>query len=221
VIEDERHVSALLAQLLRSLGFAPFEAATTAAAETYLLTATPALVLLDLRLPGRSGDDWLQWFRRHDSVTPVMAISGVTDPLRRAAVLRCGADAFISKPFDVVELEAHIAALLRRPRSESGMSICDGLVWLNPARSELRVGAVAQHLTQREFQILWSLALNEGNWVTGRSLATAILDDGSHAGIESTRVHLFNLRQKLRYLCDYFYVEKARNLGYRIVRCIK
>ncbi len=218
VIEDERHVARLLVQMLSNLGFAASDVATADAADAFLQTHPADLILLDLRLQGRSGDDWLISFRKRNHETPVMAVSSVADPARRAAVLRDGADSLINKPFDVTELEAHVCALLRRPRIAGERTICDGLVSLNPARSELRVGDVHHVLTQREFQILWCLAIHEGSWVAAASLAASVLGDASESNIESIRVHVFNLRQKMTYLSDHFQIESARKMGYRIVK---
>jgi DNA-binding response OmpR family regulator len=89
-------------------------------------------------------------------------------------------------------------------------------VSLNPARSELRTGDFRQVLTQREFQILWCLAIHEGRWLSAATLAASVLGDSSESNIESVRVHVFNLRNKLNYLSEHFQIHTARGMGYRI-----
>jgi two-component system cell cycle response regulator CtrA len=218
VIDDERAVSHVLSRLLRSLGFETVEAASAAEADEVLKRTRPDFIILDLGLPQVSGDEWLTSFRATNGETPVMIVTGIHDPDRKAAVLRGGADACISKPFDIVELEAQVCALLRRPRNISERALCGGLAHLNPSRSELRVGAVRHLLTQKEFGILWFLALHEENWVPASMLSDAVLGDSSYACVVSTRVHVFNLRQKLDYLSPILTIEAARNLGYRLAR---
>ena len=218
VIEDDTHVARVLLRLLSGLGFEAYEAGTAAAADAFLEEFEASLILLDLRLPQRSGDDWLISFRKRDTDTPVMVISGVNDPMRKAAVLRDGADVYVTKPFEIVELEAQIGALLRRPRCLAERAICDGLAYLNPTRCELRVGGVKRQLTQREFGILWFLSLHEGRWVAAATLSAAVLGDETHSNVESTRVHVFNMRQKLGHLADIFAIESRRQLGYRMIR---
>jgi DNA-binding response OmpR family regulator len=217
VVEDESHVSLLLAQILDGLGFDPTRVPSAEHADQHLTSNEVDLVLLDLRLPGRSGDSWLVSFRGRDRVTPVIAISGVNDPERKAAVLRAGADDFVGKPFQVIELEARIDSLMRRRQSQTRQTLCNGLVCLDPARCELRVGDLRQSLTMREFGILWCLASSWGRWVNVATLSEAVLGEASEAAIETVRVHLFNLRHKLEHFAPLLLVAAARNRGYRIL----
>ncbi len=100
-------------------------------------------------------------------------------------------------------------ALLRRPRSLTETAICEGLAYLQP--DTLRVGDVRQLLTMREFGILWHLTSHEGRWVDARNLALAVLGDANESHTENMRVHVSNLRYKLRHLSDVFAIESERH----------
>jgi DNA-binding response OmpR family regulator len=217
VIEDDKVTSSLLVQMLDRLSFQVAQVRSAEAARDFLATSSVDLVLLELHLPGQSGDDWLQWFRHTDINTPVIAVCAVHDPLRKAMVLQLGADDFVSKPFDLVELEARVQAVMRRPGNSATRTICNGSVCLDPARAELRAGDTGQLLSTCEFGIVWHLGVHEGQWVDVRSLSTAILGTATPPNIETTRVHVSNVRRKLAHLSPYFVIESGRLRGYRLV----
>ncbi len=219
IVEDDETVSRLLASLVSSMGFRAVQVSSAREAGEFLKKLTPDLILLDLRLPGQSGDDWLIAFRRRVVSTPVIVISGVEDINRRVAVLPSGANDFVAKPFQLVELQAHITALLRRPTNLASRRICGGAVLLDPVRPELRLGDVSQSLTTREFGIMWFLVAHEEIWVEPSQLSKSVLGGATKADVECLRVHLCNLRDKLAPFEDHFKLETKRDFGYRIVHC--
>jgi two-component system, OmpR family, alkaline phosphatase synthesis response regulator PhoP len=117
IVEDDEAIAAGLALNLRIDGYEPVTASDAEAAMTTLAARSPALVLLDISLPGKSGLELLAELRRAGDLTPVIVLSARRDEFDKVAALRLGADDYVTKPFALAELLARVAAVLRRGRA--------------------------------------------------------------------------------------------------------
>jgi DNA-binding response OmpR family regulator len=195
------------------MGFEVRAASTAREADEAVAKGDIRLVLLDLGLPDRNGESWLAGFRAHDRETAVLVISGVIDPARKAALLWRGADDFVSKPFEVQELEARIAVAMRRPTLGK---LTVGKAVIDPIKHAVCVDDFCMSLTKREFQTLSYLASHREAPTSSAALANAVLGGIDAATVECARVHICNLREKLRPFADFFEIHTIEGEGYRV-----
>jgi DNA-binding response OmpR family regulator len=143
IVEDDESIAAGLALNLRIDGYEPVTAIDAEAAQKVLESRSPALVLLDISLPGKSGLELLAERRRAGDLTPVIVLSARRDEFDKVAALRLGADDYVTKPFALAELLARVAAVLRRARTAAPTPAENG------AASETRFSDVIVEHTQR------------------------------------------------------------------------
>ncbi|MEO8431283.1 MAG: HD domain-containing phosphohydrolase [Acidobacteriota bacterium] len=114
VVDDDEDVRALLSRLLRVTGYAVEEAASAEEAAEAIQRRAPDLILLDMQLPGRSGQDLLEEIRSIPRMrtTPVVMLTGAATPARKVRAIEAGATDFLAKPFSNVELTARVRSLM-------------------------------------------------------------------------------------------------------------
>ena len=198
VIDDEKQIRRAVKSALSSLDPVVSEAATGTEGLDLAAAEQPALVILDLGLPDREGIDVCRELRTW-SDAPVLVLSAREDAREKAALLDAGADDYLTKPFDSVELLARARALLRRlpadtrtQRIESGELVIDFV-----QRSVSRRGA-RLHLTPIEWDLLVALSSHAGRTITHQQLFSAVWHGRSHGDAQAyLRVHIAHLRRKL------------------------
>jgi two-component system alkaline phosphatase synthesis response regulator PhoP len=218
IVEDEPKIARTLRLYLEEAGFAPFTVHDGAQAIPAFRQERPALVLLDLNLPGRDGIAVCQALRR-DSDVPIIMLTARIDEVDRLLGLELGADDYIVKPFSPREVVARIRAILRRASGElTGQDIVragDLLIDLAAYRASL--GDQALPLTQSEFEILSALARNAGRVMS----RTQLLDSTqgiAYEGYERTiDQHIKNLRRKIRQVGGHSeLIQTVYGVGYRL-----
>jgi two-component system, OmpR family, response regulator BaeR len=203
VVEDEPKLAGLLADYLRASGFSPTIIGNGLDVEPAVRTAPPALVLLDLMLPGRDGFDVCRDLRRFTDV-PIIIITARIEEIDRLLGLQLGADDYICKPFSPREVIARVKAVLRRnaPAIERDYA---------PPEQPAKVPGLAIHadlhrveldgkkldLTPLEFRLLETLAAHPGRVFSRGALMGRIYDDGRDVSDRTLDSHVKNLRRKL------------------------
>jgi DNA-binding response OmpR family regulator len=119
IVEDDREVRQTVADYLGSHGYEVAEAADGGSMRAALAKQVPALVLLDLKLPGEDGLALARWLREHHEVAIIM-VTGANEVIDRVVGLEVGADDYVAKPFDLRELLARIKSVLRRAAKPVG-----------------------------------------------------------------------------------------------------
>lgn len=198
IVEDEEKIAALLEDYLRANGFAPHVVADGRLALDAFATLAPAVVLLDLNLPGLDGTEVCRALRRSSAV-PILMLTARVDEIDRVLGLEIGADDYLCKPFSPREVVARVRALLRR---------ADGL--MAPGRQPAAGGFTLDEPGQRASWRGQPLALTPVEYrllrvmlsQPGRVFSRAQLLDASHAEFRdvSDRAvdsHVKNLRRKL------------------------
>ena len=160
----------------------------------------PALIILDVMLPGLDGFGVLRALRSQGSVPPVLMLTARGDDDDRIAGLDLGADDYLPKPFNPRELVARLRAILRRVTSVDSIGVeplSVGNLIIDPNRIEARLTGVASALTAAEFRILERLARQVGRVVSRAELTEHALGRQLELYDRSIDTHVSNLRRKL------------------------
>jgi two-component system, OmpR family, KDP operon response regulator KdpE len=199
VIDDEKQIRRAVKGALSALDGSTFEAGTGTDGLVLAAAQRPDLVVLDLGLPDMEGIEVCRELRSWTNV-PVLVLSAREDAREKAALLDAGADDYLTKPFDPVELLARARALLRRSmgdreqprRIEAGDLVID-LVQRFAALRGQRI-----HLTPIEWDLLVALSAHPERTLTHQQLFTAVWRGQSHGDAQAyLRVHVAHLRRKI------------------------
>lgn len=194
VAEDEADIAGVLADYLQAEGWQPELVADGARALELALTRPPALLLLDLNLPGLDGLEVLRSLRRHSQV-PVVVVTARVEELDRLLGLELGADDYVCKPFSPREVMVRIKTVLRRAgAAPAGPSL--GLS-VDPAQWQARLDGRALDLTRTEFLLLATLARWPGRVYSRSQLLQAAWTGEADASERTVDSHVRNLRRKL------------------------
>lgn len=211
VVEDEPELLRVVAQALREEGYAVDEADN---GEDGLFKARSQdydALLLDLMLPRLSGWQVLQELRRTKK-TPVLILTardGVTDRVRG---LDHGADDYLVKPFEFIELFARLRALIRRAAGQASATIDLGDVVLDTRSRTVTVAGEPVILTAREYALVELLALHRGELVTRTRIYDHLFDENDDSLSNLVEVHVSNIRRKL----GKDFIQTRRGQGYLI-----
>lgn len=212
IVEDDVPVGDMLTELLTKEGYRVGRAYSGTEALLALEVARPNLVLLDLMLPGLAGEQVLPKLRG----IPVIVLSAKAEPDSKVAMLLGGAVDYITKPFDTRELLARITVALRRGGNLPEPEICFEDLRLDAAAHTAWVGEQSVRLTRTESAIL-KLLLQNPEQVLPRSLILErILDDTPDGTDGSLKIHVSNLRKKLRPLNSRASIEAVWGIGFRM-----
>lgn len=201
VVEDDPDINRLLCKILDSGGYDCRPAFSGSEAVLWAEQYDYDLVLLDLMLPGLTGEEFIARMRRKKTM-PIIVLSAKAGLESRVNVLRLGADDFIPKPFDNAEVLARVEAQLRRYKefsnlADKGRTLSCGDLVLD--REEVTVKAAGRDvtLTAREFEILALLMRSPKKVFTREQLYESVWG-GEYMGDDNTvNVHISNLRAKL------------------------
>lgn len=197
LVEDEREMAAWLERALAQSGFMPEHAADAHSAEYLLARNDYDAVIMDLRLPDKHGLVLLREMRARGDVTPVLILTAQGALQDRVRGLNLGADDFLSKPFALEELEARLAALVRRSRGHQPPRIACGSLEYDDESRLFSLDGTLLHLTPREHAALVVLVMRSGMPVGKGQLFSRVFDHDSDANPDAIEVVLHRLRKKL------------------------
>lgn len=219
LIEDEEGLGGALQYQLQREGYECEHVLDGAQALDTFREHGADLVLLDLMLPGMSGEEICREMRRNSDIPIIMLTARDTD-VDKIVGLELGADDYVTKPFNTRELIARIKAVLRRagdPRS-AGAVLEAGSIRLDPERFELKVGGAPVHLPRKEFELLELLMENSGKVLTRETLIDSVWGTDYFGDTRTLDVHIKRLRGKIE---DDPHEPKhlltIRGLGYRFI----
>ena len=193
VIDDDVPIGDMLQELLEREGYRVTRAYSGTEALLALSAARPDLALLDLMLPGLPGEAVLPKL----TGIPVIVLSAKVDTDSKVSLLLGGAADYVTKPFEPRELLARIAVALRGPRPAGSMLTC-GALRLDPVTRQASAGDMEIHLTRTEFAILRLLMDHPGQVITKSVMLDRISEDTPDCTESSLKMHVSNLRRKLR-----------------------
>ena len=194
IIDDDTAIGNLEEEVLQKAGYDTERAYSGTEALLWLREHRPALVLLDLMLPGLSGEDVL----KEISAIPVIVVSAKAAAEDRVALLTGGAVDYLTKPFHLEELAARIRCLTLRRFTQSDVVLTCGNLTFDTKTRQAAVAGDPLSLTKKETGILEYLMLNQGRPVSQEELIEHVWDSSVNNFSNSIRVHMSSLRKKLR-----------------------
>lgn len=196
LVEDTTELARWLQKALTQAGFAVDWVADGLAADHLLQSEHYELVVLDLSLPRLDGLEVLARLRKRGQSLPVMLLTARGDLQDRVRGLNQGADDYLSKPFDLVELEARIRALLRRSHGQQSQTqVLGALVLFEQGYFHLQDKPLA--LTPRESSVLTTLMQRRGRPVSRQQLYEQTFTLADEASLESIELYVHRVRKKL------------------------
>ncbi|WP_058304123.1 response regulator transcription factor [Gorillibacterium timonense] len=220
VAEDDSDISKLLCSMMKKSGYIPQPAFSGTEALLYLEQRHWSMVLLDLMLPGMSGEELLERIGEYGDI-PVMILSAKVEQESKVLALRGGAIDYITKPFDIEEVSARIDTHLRlyaRLAQPALPAVLQhkGLVVDLSAKSVIAEGTVLM-LTAREFEILALLMSSPKKVFTKANLYESVWNEPFHGDDNTMNVHVSNLRGKLAKAAPgQEWIETVWGMGYRL-----
>ncbi|MDZ4993799.1 response regulator [Clostridium perfringens] len=221
IVEDDIDINGLLSKILTKEGYNVRQAFSGSEGKMCLEFFEFDIVLLDLMLPGITGEEFIEEIRKIKN-TPIMVISAKTTVDDKINVLRLGADDFVTKPFDVQEVLARVEAHLRRNKiisnkKEENTTLKYKKLILKPKSREVRVNGEELQLTSKEFKILELLVSNPKRVFTKGNLFETVWKEEFLGDDNTINVHISNLRNKICALdSENDYIKTIWGVGFKM-----
>ena len=220
VVEDDNDINQLLCSIIRNSGYIPQVAFSGTEAMIYLEQQEWDMVLLDLMLPGMSGEEILAKLSEQYHL-PIIIISAKMELQSKIDALRTGADDYITKPFDIEEVSARIDSHLRRLRQLSKPVFNKVLrhkdLCIDTESKEVSANGIDIILTAREYSILVLLMSSPKKVFTKANLFESVWNEEFHGDDNTINVHMSNIRSKLASANpNEEYIETIWGMGYRL-----
>ena len=215
IVEDEKRLASTLQDLLELNGYTADVCHDGEAGLDNALSAIYDVILLDVMLPKLDGFSVLRRLRAAGNATPVLMLTARSEVTDRVEGLDCGADYYLTKPFEPRELLACIRALTRRqPELRNTDTLEYGDLRLEKSAFTLSCGDRSLRLSRKEFDIMELLMLNRELVITKENLLLKIWGYESDAEDNNVEVYISFLRKKLEHLHSAVKIKTIRMVGY-------
>ena len=216
IAEDDADIRAVLRLYLESEGFGVLEAPDGEKALALALERSPDAAILDVMMPGMDGFRLTRALRRTSDI-PVLILSAKSQDSDKILGLNLGADDYIAKPFNPVEIVARVKAQLRRATRENSTTLTVGELSLDTATFQLTKNGQPITLTPMEYKILALLMRSPGRIFTKIQLYEGAVGNYFEGDDNTMMVHISKLREKIEDdPKDPRYIITVRGLGYKI-----
>lgn len=213
IIDDDAHISTLLEEMLTGKGYTVLKAFSGTEALLVLSQNKPDLILLDLMLPGLSGEELLP----HIKEIPVIVVSAKVSTADKVGLLLGGAADYITKPFDMDELLARVTVQLRsRTNTAASSMLSYHDIELNTDTHITTIMGDEVKLTRTEFAIMKLLMQNAEQVVAKLTILEKINDDTPDCTEDSLKIHVHNLRKKLKAVSGKDYISAVWGIGFML-----
>ena len=217
IVEDEKNIVDILSYNLGREGYATLEAYDGDAGLQLGLEQDPDLILLDLMLPKMNGFDVVRTLRSKKVSTPVILLTARDEVTDKVKGLDCGADYYLTKPFEPKELLACVRMLTRRqPEQRASQNLEYGDLRLETDTFQLSCGERSVRLSRKEFDMLELLMRSREMVLTKENLILKLWGYESDAEDNNVEVYISFLRKKLDYLHSKVKIRTIRMVGYRL-----
>ena len=216
IIEDDMTINGLLRSIIEKNGYIADCAYNGTDGLAMGLHENYSLILLDLMLPEKSGEDIIKELRRV-STTPIIVLSAKGETNNRVELLRLGADDFITKPFDIDEVLLRIQAVLRRIGQQESQEIIFRELMIKTDANRIFINNEELVCTATEYAILELLMRNPDRIFSKRALYEMVMGEDYLQEDNTMNVHISNLRRKIAKHTDQKYIETVYGMGYRLI----
>ncbi|MFZ4834541.1 two-component system response regulator BaeR [Rouxiella sp. Mn2063] len=215
IVEDEPKLGQLLVDYLQAAGYATRWLSDGAQVVQYVRDTPPAMILLDLMLPGISGLTICRDIRQFSDV-PIMMVTAKTEEIDRLLGLEIGADDYICKPYSPREVVARVKTILRRCYRPEGDAVDNNGLNIDEARFHASYQGHELELTPAEFRLLKTLSNKPGYVFTREALLNNLYDDYRVVTDRTIDSHIKNLRRKLESIDgEKPFIRAVYGVGYR------
>lgn len=212
IVDDDPSIGNMLEEALTKEGYSISRAYSGTEALLYIQQLKPDLILLDMMMPGLSGEKVLPHLRG----IPVIVVSAKFGVEDKVGMLLHGAADYVTKPFDIRELLARIAVQLRHSEEHPKEILCVDDLKLDLNYHTAAVNGRDVKLTRTEYAILKLLMQNPKQVITKAQLLERISEDTPDCTESSLKTHISNLRRKLRDLSSKEYIEAVWGIGFKM-----
>ena len=212
IVDDDVCIGNMLEEILSQQEFRTARAYSGTEALMYLSSNRPDLILLDLMLPGLSGEELLPLIQN----IPVIVVSAKAAVDDKVKLLLGGAADYITKPFHTEELLARITVQLRQPSSGFSSILTFDEIRMDTGSRSVEVHGNPVRLTRTEYAILKLLMQNPAQVITKSAILDRISEDTPDCMESSLKVHVSNLRRKLKEVSGKDYIEAVWGIGFKM-----
>lgn len=217
IIENDMTINGLLRSIIEKSGYTADSAYNGADGLAMGLHEDYSLILLDLMLPEKSGEDIIKELRKVNT-TPIIVLSAKGETRDRIELLRLGADDYIIKPFDIDEVLLRIQAVLRRTAQQETNEIVFRELVIKTDSKRVFINGDELVCTATEYAILELLMKNPDRIFSKRALYEIVMGEDYLQEDNTMNVHISNLRRKIAKLTDKKYIETVYGMGYRMIQ---
>lgn len=221
IVDDDKEIVQLIAIYLQNEGFKVSKAYNGEEALALFDKERIDLVVLDVMMPKIDGMEVCRILREKNHV-PILMVSAKSEDLDKISGLMSGADDYLTKPFNPLELTARVKTLIRRAylyqeeRQEDELLIKVGSLEVNKTFHAAKVNGRTIPLTAKEFDILYLMASNIGRVFSGEELFELVWKERYYSSNNTVMVHISNLREKLEKELGYKMIKTVWGVGYKI-----
>ncbi len=216
IVEDEQALADAITELFRDQHYEVDTVYDGKSGLEYALIGDYALIILDVMLPLMDGFAVVKSLRQQKISTPVLMLTAREAINDKITGLDCGADDYMTKPFDYDELFARVRALTRRVGEVVLDALSFGDLTLNLDNAELHCGHKSVHLSYKEFAIMQQLLQHPSMIVSKENLIVNVWGSSSDAVENNVEVYISFLRKKLRFLGSTVQIITVRRIGYHL-----
>lgn len=217
IVEDDTGINGLLKEALSKEGYETEQAFSGTEARMLLSMNSYALILLDLMLPGLTGEEVLSEIRKKGNI-PVIVLTAKDSLDEKISLLTGGADDYITKPFEIKEVLARIQVQLRHMSQEPEQELLFSRnMTLDRKNFEIRIGGeILQKITRQEFAILELLLKHPKQVFSKEDIFEYAWEEPYMGETKTLDVHISNIRKKIKEVTEEEYIETVWGIGYRL-----
>lgn len=218
VVEDEIKIARAIKQGLEQEGFAVDMVHTGTQGYDYALTEDYDAILLDIMIPEMNGVEVCENLRKENIKTPILMLTAKSTIENKIEGLNCGADDYLTKPFDFAELIARIRALLRRPKNLVSNTLKCGNLELDTQTFEVMRNKTPIQLSKKEFGLLEYLMRNKNTVISKDKIIEHVWNFDADILPNTVEVYIGYLRNKIdkNFKNDEKLIKTVRGFGYKI-----
>lgn len=216
IVEDEPDMCKALEKWFVKKGFVVDTAEDGDEGSYLALVNTYDVIVLDLNLPGKDGLEILQEIRERSKTQRVIILSARSSVPDKILGLDMGANDYLTKPFDFMELEARVRSLARREIVQRDTEIRIGHLVIDTAQKMVFYNGEKVELAPKEYAILEYLGINLGKTVSAEDLIEHVWESDTDLFSVSVKVHMSKLRKKIEKATGKKYIETIRGRGYML-----